>query len=206
VALPPSAYSSDQQTLRFFDDVIARTRALPGVGSVALTSRLPLRGEASVNVLSYTNDLRPMAARPIANYRYVSPGYFSTIGTPMLRGRTFRETDRGRQVVVLSASAADALWPGEDPIGRQLKTGGYLGAVSEVIGVVKQRASDLTRANVLLTYLHTGCGLVDRVARVAHGGAAGRARRHGAPRDLGCRSQRRNPARRRWTTSWRRRY
>ena len=84
----------------------------------------------------------------------MTPGYFAAIGTPLLRGRTFRDTDRGRQVVVLSASAAEALWPGQDAIGRLVKTGGYLGAVSEVIGVAADsRAVDLTRTNVLFTYL-----------------------------------------------------
>ena len=75
-----------------------------------------------------------------------------------LRGRTFLESDRGRQVDVLSASAAQALWPSQDPIGRFMKTSGYLGAVTEVIGVAADsRAVDLTRTNVLFTYLRTGC-------------------------------------------------
>ena len=154
VALPPSIFTKADQQLRFFDEAIARLRALPGVSAVGLTSRLPLRGESTVNLLSHVDDQRPAAARPFANYRYVTPGYFSAIGTPLLRGRTFRDTDRGRQVVVLSASAAEALWPDQDPIGRQVKTGGYLGAVSEVIGVAADsRAVDLTRTNVLFTYL-----------------------------------------------------
>jgi predicted permease len=154
VALPPSVYATTGQQLRFFDEVLARASALPGVSAVALTSRLPLRGESTVNLLSYEHDERPAAARPLANYRYVTPGYFAAIGTPLLRGRTFRETDRGRQVVVLSTSAAEALWPGQDPIGRQVKTGGYLGALSEVVGVAADsRAVDLTRNNVLFTYL-----------------------------------------------------
>jgi putative ABC transport system permease protein len=154
VALPPSVFSSADQQLRFFDEALARVRALPGVTGAALTSRLPLRGEAAVNLLSYPDDPRPMAARPLANYRYVTPGYFAAIGTPLLEGRTFQEADRGRQVVVLSAGAAHALWPGQDPIGRQVKTGGYLGALSEVIGVAADsRAVDLTRTNVLFTYL-----------------------------------------------------
>ena len=93
--------------------------------AVALTSRLPLRGEATVNLLSYVDDQRPVAARPLANYRYVTPDYFHAIGTPLVRGRTFLESDRGRQVAVLSASAAQALWPGQDPIGRFMKTSGY---------------------------------------------------------------------------------
>jgi predicted permease len=154
VALPASVYATTDQQLRFFDEVLTRTRRLPGVRAVALTSRLPLRGESTVNLLSYEHDARPFAARPLANYRYVTPGYFAAIGTPLLKGRTFRETDRGHQVVVLSASAAEALWPGLDPIGRQVKTGGYLGAVSEVVGVAADsRAVDLTRNNVLFTYL-----------------------------------------------------
>src|SRR4029079_2603117 len=100
------------------------------------------------------DDQRPMSARPLANYRYVTPEYFATIGTPLVRGRTFAPSDRGRQVVILSAAAARALWPGQEAIGRQVKTGGYLGAVSEVIGVAADsRAVDLTRNDVLFTYL-----------------------------------------------------
>jgi putative ABC transport system permease protein len=154
IALPASSFATAGQQLRFVDEAVARVRALPGVTGAALTSRLPLRGESSVNVLSFPDDQRPMAARPLANYRYVTPDYFAVIGTPLLRGRTFRETDRGRQVVVLSASAAQALWPGQDAVGRVVRTGGYLGAPSEVIGIAADsRAVDLTRTNVLFTYL-----------------------------------------------------
>jgi predicted permease len=154
VALPGSAYSTDDARRQFYDAARARLRAMPGVVDVATTSRLPLRGQTTVNVLSYVGDQRPAAARPLANYRYVTPEYFATIGTPLLRGRTFAASDRGRQVVILSAAAAEALWPGQDAVGRQVKTGGYLGAVSEVIGVAADsRAVDLTRNDVLFTYL-----------------------------------------------------
>jgi putative ABC transport system permease protein len=154
VALPPSSYPTAEPQLRFFEDVLTRVRVLPGVTMAATTNRLPLRGEATVNHLSYQHDTRPLEQRPLANYRYVSPDYFAAIGTPILRGRTFRDTDRGRQVVVLSARAAEALWPGQDPIGRIVRTGGYLGADSVVIGVAADtRAVDLTRNDILFTYL-----------------------------------------------------
>lgn len=154
VALPTASFPGTTEQLGFYDAVIARLRAVPGVTNVAFTSRLPLRGEGTVNALSYPNDTRPVPARPLANYRYVTPEYFATIGTPLLRGRTFRETDRGRQVVILSASAASALWPGEDAVGKQVRTGGYLGAVSDVIGIAADtRAVELTRTDVLFTYL-----------------------------------------------------
>ncbi len=154
VALPSSSYSNATDQLRFLDGALARVRALPGVSAAAITSRLPLRGEAVVNTLSYPNDVRPEAARPLANYRYVSQDYFSAMGTALVGGRTFRDTDRGRQVVILSARAAALLWPRQDPIGRLVQTGGYFGAVSEVIGVVQDsRAVDLTRNDVLFVYL-----------------------------------------------------
>jgi len=154
VALPPSIYATADRQLRFFDDVLGRARSLPGVASAATTSRLPLRGETVVNLLSYQHDTRPLEQRPTANYRYVSPDYFASIGTPILRGRTFRDTDRGRQVVILSARAANALWPGQDPIGRIVRTGGYLGADSAVIGVAADtRAVDLARNDILFAYL-----------------------------------------------------
>jgi putative ABC transport system permease protein len=153
VALPAS-YATDARRLQVLDDVLTRLRAMPGVTSVAYTTRLPLRGEGTVNLLSYVDDQRPPAARPLANYRYVTPEYFSTIGTPLLRGRTFAPADRGRGVVILSASAAEALWPGQDAIGRILRTGGYLGGPSEVIGVAADsRAVDLARKDVLFAYL-----------------------------------------------------
>src|SRR5262245_61999277 len=154
VALPASSYDGDARKLQFFDQAMAEIHALPGVSAVALTSRLPLRGQSTVNLLSYPDDTRPMAARPLANYRYVTPGYFTAIGTPLVRGRTFLPSDRGRPVVVLSASAAQALWPNQDPIGRIVRTGGYLGAPSEVIGIAADsRAVDLRRNDVLFTYL-----------------------------------------------------
>ncbi len=154
VALPPFSYSDAARQLRFLDAALARTRALPGVSAAALTSQLPLRGESSVNVLSLPDDTRPAAARPLANYRFVTQDYFAVMGTPLLRGRTFRETDRGRQVVILSARAAETMWPGQDAVGRQIRTGGYFGALSEVIGIAADsRAVDLTRDDVLFAYL-----------------------------------------------------
>jgi putative ABC transport system permease protein len=154
VALPKSEFADVAGQMRFLDAAMARAKALPGVSIVAITSRLPLRGESMVNALSYPNDSRPASARPLANYRYVSADYFAAIGTPLLRGRTFRDTDRGRQVMILSARAAETLWPGQDPIGRLVQTGGYFGAVTEVIGVAADsRGVDLTRNDVLFAYL-----------------------------------------------------
>jgi putative ABC transport system permease protein len=154
VALPPSNFTGVAEQIRFLDAAVLRVKALPGVSTVAITSRLPLRGEAVVNFLSYPHDTRLAAARPLANYRYVSANYFAAIGTPLVRGRTFRDSDHGRQVMILSARAAETLWPGQDPVGRLVQTGGYFSSVTEVIGVAADsRAVDLTRNDVLFAYL-----------------------------------------------------
>ena len=154
VALPPGAYRNSDDEERTLERMRAQLAGLPGVTAAAIASRVPLRGEAVVNLLSYEHDNRPASARPVANYRYVTPEYFRAIGTPLLRGRTFRESDRGRAVVVLSASAARALWPEGNPVGRTVKTGGFLGAPSEVIGIAADsRAVDLARNDVLFAYL-----------------------------------------------------
>lgn len=156
VALPPLQYPAnavDKQTA-FYDEAIARLLAVPGVQAVGITSRLPLTGEGSVNLLSIEHDPRPPSAWPIANYRFVSGGYFSAMGTPLLEGRTFADTDRGHPVIVLSAMAARTLWPGQDPIGRRVDTGGFLETPADVIGVVGDvRGVDLRRADVLFAYL-----------------------------------------------------
>jgi putative ABC transport system permease protein len=154
VALPPSGYLDAVAQHLYIQRALEAAGALPGVTAVAATNRVPLRGEAVVNPLSFEHDVRPFEQRPMANYRYVTPDYFTAIGTPLLEGRTFRESDRGRQVVVLSASAAKALWPEGGALGRSVKTSGQWGAVSEVIGIAADtRAVDLVRTDIHFAYL-----------------------------------------------------
>jgi putative ABC transport system permease protein len=153
LSLPTTVYRTTDQQVQAIDAILDRLRALPGVTAVAVTNRLPLQGEAVVNSLSLENDTRPDAARPLANYRYVSPDYFTAMGTPLVQGRTFRDSDRGRQVVILSREAARLLWPSDDPIGRSVLTRGP-GSASEVIGIAADtRAVDLKRADVPFVYL-----------------------------------------------------
>ena len=177
VALPPSSYPQPSAQHAYIERAIEALRELPGVAAVAATNRLPLRGEGGVNALSYDNDERPYEQRPMANYRYVTADYFAAIGTPLLAGRTFRESDRGRQVVVLSASAAAALWPGRDAVSRFVRTSGGLGALSEVIGIAANtRAVDLVRTDVHFCVS----------ALLASGGAFGVVCRKGSGREREC--------------------
>ena len=153
VALPRSKYSSTEVRNQFHDQALVELAALPGVRSAALTTAIPLEGEAQTDMLSLENDPRPPVERPVGGIRWVSPTYFETMGTPVRRGRAFTDADRGRAVVILSERAAAALWPGEDPIGRRMVPGSN-DPVAEVIGIVSDvRTSTLEKEGSVIAYI-----------------------------------------------------
>jgi len=112
------------------------------VTSAAVGHALPLTGETWVNTLTTRGETRPFLERPSANMRFASEAYFETMGIPIIRGRGFEERDRDRKVVVLSARAAEALWPGEDPIGKLV---GWHEPDSEVIGIAGDVRANLDK-------------------------------------------------------------
>jgi len=79
----------------------------------------------------------PPGQEPIAIYNRVSPGYFGTIGTPLLRGREFtqRDDERASRVAIVSDGMAKRFWPGEDPIGRTFVVGTRQPITYEIVGV-----------------------------------------------------------------------
>jgi len=66
----------------------------------------------------------PYEERPLADIRNVSPDYLTAIGIPLRKGRVFGESDRTRQVALVSALAAERIWPGQDVIGKRFRLGG----------------------------------------------------------------------------------
>ena len=135
VDLPPNQYSDPATRLRFYNAALDRIRTLPGASATGWVSILPLHGEGSVTGIDVPPGNQALA-QPIANYRTMSPGYLNAMGIPLIRGRVFNESDRGRKVVVISESVAQRFWPGQDPIGRTVLA--YWGPQQpeEVIGVV----------------------------------------------------------------------
>ncbi len=139
VEIAPAArrYPDEQARAALYDRILESSRSLPGIASAAWTSALPLTGETFVDGLARIGDTRPFDRRPNANYRFVGPEYFRTLSMPILKGRSLEERDRGRATTaaVISARAAESLWPGEDPIGRQFSRGNPANRF-EVVGVV----------------------------------------------------------------------
>lgn len=111
VVLPTSRYEGQPDRTRFYDKLLAQVHALPGVESAALVSHMPLRGQVWINPLSIEGDTRPMLQRPMANIRFISPGYFQTMRMQLLNGRDFAEADRERKVIILSKQRPSSFGP-----------------------------------------------------------------------------------------------
>src|SRR5262249_21745314 len=106
--------------------LLATLGALPGVRGVGAIMGVPLVGIHFS--LSFKVEGRPPvrpADEPSMQVRVASPGYFSTIGIPVKRGRGFTDEDRAGtpQVVVITESAARQFFPNEDPIGKTITLG-----------------------------------------------------------------------------------
>lgn len=154
LVLPSSRYGDLAGRSRFYDRALAEARSLPGVESAAFFSHMPFSGQVWVNPLTVEGDRRPMLEHPMANIRFSSPNFFQTMGMELKTGRTFSEADRGHPVVVLSESAAQTLWPGLNPLGRLVKTGGDSSPLQQVVGVVKDtRVVDLDKDPVRMAYI-----------------------------------------------------
>ncbi|HUA19360.1 MAG TPA: ABC transporter permease [Bryobacteraceae bacterium] len=141
VDLPATRYADVAQRARFAESLLDAVRPLPGVMSVGISNMLPLSGEGSDNLITLEGTKVPLMARPLADIRDVNPDYFRTMGISLLEGRVFENTDRARNLVVVSALAARKLWPGQQPIGKRFQVGddqhNPLLTVAGVVGDVK---------------------------------------------------------------------
>jgi predicted permease len=127
----------DARARRFYDEALARIRALPGVQSVALAARLPFSLNFNVEQFHIpgvpSRDDRGFA---IQNTR-VSPDYFSTLGIPILEGRAFTDADtpQGPRVIIVNETLARRFWPGVSAVGKRIHLRGPDGPALEVVGV-----------------------------------------------------------------------
>jgi putative ABC transport system permease protein len=156
VAISRSKFPTPDQQVRFFDQVLLRVRALPGVTSAGLADDIPLNGNGSHQPIAIEG--RPVVAmseQPEVDVRLISAGYMSALHIPILRGRDFDEGDvAGRPgAILITKSMADQFWPGEDAVGKRLTLTFFPDIVREVVGVVgdvKLDGLDQTRPTVAL--------------------------------------------------------
>jgi predicted permease len=132
IGLPSSADSVHQ--LAFYQQVLEHLQTLPGVKAVGAVSRLPLAGGNSSRSFSVPGNANTYSA----DIRVSTPDYFRTMGIPLLKGRSFSESDAGSSlnVAVINEALARAVFPGEDPVGKQLTNFGPDSLTLQIIGVI----------------------------------------------------------------------
>ncbi len=138
--IPPASETPGQRT-ELYRAIEERVGALPRVRSIAAVSRLPLMGANLGSMLTIEGRTFPKGEQPEVEYRRSTPGYFATMGIPLLRGRVYeeRDADPRAQVVVINEALARKYFPGEDPVGRRVALGPVTNAPPQwitIIGVV----------------------------------------------------------------------
>lgn len=126
VSTSDATHAGAQQLAEFYERIIADVARIPGVVSVAATQFEPLGGEHFAAKLMFEGKPVDPSAPPIrADRRVVTPGYFRTMGIPVLTGRDFNSWDvaDGQQVAIISSSMARRFWPRESALGKRLNTG-----------------------------------------------------------------------------------
>jgi len=159
IVLNQHRYAEPVQQLQFFEQLESRLQALPGITALAITDSLPPAGQARFFLFASIE----VAGRPrfaegtggTVTWRSVTPGYFSALGIPIVRGRGFTEDDRRptENVVVISDVLARRLFPSEEALGKQLRFG-LQGPWFSVVGIAADvKNSGLTSAGEPEFYL-----------------------------------------------------
>ena len=131
-------FSNEEQQVQFYEQLLQRVRALPGVQSAAVTDDLPLEGGSMQPVAVEGQAVVEMAHQPEVSVRLLSPQFMKTMGIPIVRGREITDADTATSapVVLVSESMAKQFWPNDDPIGKRLTLTFFPKQVRQVVGVV----------------------------------------------------------------------
>jgi putative ABC transport system permease protein len=141
LVLPQARYVDAGARVEFWRKLVEEVRRMPGVEAAGAVAGMPLSGgvpEVSVRIEGVT--LGPGVAKPLAEVLPATTEFLATMGIPVVRGRTWTASEAvgARRVAVVSETAAERFWPGQDPIGKRIGTEWEQGAPwYEVVGVSK---------------------------------------------------------------------
>src|SRR5215467_1201093 len=131
---------SEAEGRKFFKDLLARVRTLPGVESASLANVVPMGYSWNLDTLRIPGyELPAGEPLPIIFDNFVSPGYFMTMGIGLVAGRDFTDADdeAAPHVAIVNEAMAARFWPGRDPIGRQFTFGDGPPRTARIVGIVK---------------------------------------------------------------------
>jgi putative ABC transport system permease protein len=171
IDLPESQYRTPVRRLDFFNQLLERTRELPGIVSAGLITPLPLSGsvwQSSIRIegrVYANNDDGPMS-----DMARVTPDYFRTMGVPLIKGRVFtpHDGDGAPPVAVVDETLAKTYFPNEDPIGKRLLVNGRPAQIVGIVGHLKNNGVDeLSRIETYLPFFQSPVGSADLVVRTS---------------------------------------
>ena len=141
----------DSARAESIDRTLLKIRATSGVESTAITSTMPLTGDAAVHSMYRPDHPLPESEVPVANLRNVSDGYFATMQTKLVAGRDFSTSERySPQSAIVSEGAAKEAWPDSQALGRTFKIDGR---VYTVIGIAADARIANLKEDIPVVYL-----------------------------------------------------
>ncbi|HMG88238.1 MAG TPA: ABC transporter permease [Terracidiphilus sp.] len=166
--LPEIQYDTPDKVMRFHESLLERVRRLPGVSGAALVSNAPGTGPQGDRVFTILE--RPT---PTYSLQYdamtltADPQYFNVMQIPLLRGRVFTEHERlgNAHYIVVSKQFVDQFFPGEDPIGKHVRSGWDTNVENyEIIGEVGDTVYDVTKPVAATMYFPILSGIPNRTS------------------------------------------
>ena len=137
LGIPDARYPAAAQRANFYDTLLDRVRALPGVDAAGFATVVPGQGYRMDWTFSIVeHPPLPKGSGQFALSRWADAKYFHAMGIPILRGRTFdgsKRLDTANEVII-SQSFADQYFPGEDPLGRHLREEGKIAVIVGIVG------------------------------------------------------------------------
>jgi putative ABC transport system permease protein len=181
LSIPPARYSNRDVTLAFWDGVVERVEAIPGVHAAAVTSGVPLWRFPGWTSQLVARDWAPGRVAYEVRHRASTPAYFEVMGVPLLAGRPFGPRDGldGERVVVVNQTFANAYFAGESVLGRQVTfdreptESSVWRTIVGVVGDERQRALSLPPDAEVWEPLPQDWGQTRRVAFKYDGDSAG---------------------------------
>jgi len=123
ITLPAQRYASDDAARAFVSQSLDAIRRLPGIASAGATTIIPLGGSSQTGILVADGYVPDPGEPPVGGVRsFVTPGYFETVGTPLIRGRFFDERDMAprERSIIIDEALARRFWPDGDAVGRRI--------------------------------------------------------------------------------------
>ncbi|MGB6386245.1 MAG: ABC transporter permease [Terriglobales bacterium] len=136
LGLPDARYATPAQRANFYDTLLERVRALPGVDAAGFVTAVPGQGYQDDSAFSIVeHPPLPQGTGLFALSRWADPKYFGAMGIPILRGRTFdgKRLDAANETII-SQSFANQYFPNEDPLGRHLRVRGQNAVIVGIVG------------------------------------------------------------------------